>query len=565
MKQLKKTLLTLALLITAVTGAWATDYTTLAVGDVIKVGDTFTPTAECAFNDNGVHSGETYTLMRADVDDGYNVTEKTDGAYYVFKYDTFTYPYIHFEKAFAVTAISDGLEVTNIETIKGTLFYTLALHESAASSGPKVTWTAASKTGQFTMPGGNVTLEPDYYPQATAAEGAVTAATDVKATTDAPLVTIDKTKLTGAKKLMYYVSTDATAPAYDAEGWTEVLPTAENYTEAANLNVWYYPVGTDEGTDGATATYSDGDICATALTVTLGAAPTYAVTFADDLTEPTLWTASPNAGVVKGTEVTVTYTGAKKVLGVKAEKKTAPASTPLDNTTTAWTAGKYAVPAGGLTYSDAITVSGDVTLTLTDGETLTLNKGISLAEGATLTVEGTGTMNVNGTNNSTASTVASSTGTLILTSGTLTAKGGNGQDATDPEQTGASGGAAINGSVTVNGGSLTATGGNGGNCIGATIGYDSYAGAGGAAISGDVTITDGAVAATGGNGGSIGASNFGMGVHGGAGGAAIGGNATLTGGTLTATQGANGTGSLGDSSVGTGGKAVAGTVTDNRN
>ena len=255
------------------------------------------------------------------------------------------------------------------------------------------------------------------------------------------------------------------------------------------------------------------------------------------------------------------WTTGETLAGGQAEEGSA--STPLDNTTTAWTAGTFAVPAGGLIYSDAITVSGDVTLTLTDGETLTLNKGISLASGATLTIQGNGAMVVNGTNNSTASTVAGSTGTLILTSGTLTATGGKGQDATDPEQTGASGGAAINGSVTVNGGSLTATGGNGGNCIGATIGYDSYAGAGGAAISGDVTITDGAVAATGGNGGSIGASNFGMGVHGGAGGAAIGGNATLTGGTLTATQGANGTGSLGDSSVGTGGKAVAGTVTNN--
>ena len=325
-RQLKKTLLTLALLITAVTGAWATDYTTLAVGDVIKVGDTFTPTAECAFNDNGVHSGETYTLMRADVDNDYNVTEKTDGAYYVFKYDTFTYPYIHFEKAFAVTAISDGLEVTNIENIKGMLSYTLALHESAPSSGPEVTWTAATKnSGSFTMPAGNVTLEPEYYTQATADEGAVTAATDVKATTDAPLVTIDETKLTGVKKLMYYVSTEATAPAYDAEGWTDVLPTAENYTEAATLNVWYYPVGTDEGVDEATATYSDGDICATALTVSLGAAPTYAVTFADDLTEPDKWTASPAAGVVKGTAVNVTYTGSKKVIGVKAEKKAAAA------------------------------------------------------------------------------------------------------------------------------------------------------------------------------------------------------------------------------------------------
>ena len=285
-------------------------------------------------------------------------------------------------------------------------------------------------------------------------------------------------------------------------------------------------------------------------------------------TEVELTVDDANILSIEGLKVTAKKAGETKVTAKAGDKTaectvTVKAATPLDNTTTAWTAGTFAVPAGGLTYSDAITVSGDVTLTLTDGETLTLNKGISLAEGATLTVKGNGMMVVNGTNNSTASTVAGSTGTLILTSGTLTATGGKGQDMTDHDQTGASGGAAINGSVTVNGGSLTANGGNGGNCIGATIGGNTYGGAGGAAISGDVTITDGAVAATGGNGGSIGASNFGYAVHGGAGGAAIGGNATLTGGKLTATQGANGTGSLSMSSVGTGGKAVAGTVTNN--
>ena len=141
-----KLLLLLALLMTAATGAWATDYTTLAVGDVIKVGDTFTPTAESAgaFNDSEVRSGETYTLIRADVDNEYNVTEKTDGAYYVFKYDSEMYPYKHFQKAFAVTAISDGLEVTNIKTVKGMLVYILAVHESA---GAPVTYTVSLNDG----------------------------------------------------------------------------------------------------------------------------------------------------------------------------------------------------------------------------------------------------------------------------------------------------------------------------------------------------------------------------------------------------------------------------------
>ena len=130
---MKKTrlLLLLALLMTAATGAWATDYTTLAVGDVIKVGDTFSPTDDGAINDWGVDNGKIYTLIRADIDNEYNVTEKTDGAYYVFKYvSIMSSPYIHFDKAFEVTAISDGLEVTKIETEKGYLFYTLALHES---------------------------------------------------------------------------------------------------------------------------------------------------------------------------------------------------------------------------------------------------------------------------------------------------------------------------------------------------------------------------------------------------------------------------------------------------
>ena len=192
----------------------------------------------------------------------------------------------------------------------------------AAATGPEVAWNAAEKTGTFTMPGGNVELEPEYYPQATVADGGVTAAdADARATTDDPLVKVDATKLTGAKKLMYFVSNSGTtAPAYDAEGWTDQLPNAEGFTQQGIVYVWYYPVGTDEGVDGATATYSDGDMNATALTARIAAAPTYAVTFAEG-TDPNEWTASPATDVTKGQTVTVTYSGSKKVLGVKAEKK----------------------------------------------------------------------------------------------------------------------------------------------------------------------------------------------------------------------------------------------------
>ena len=155
-----------------------------------------------------------------------------------------------------------------------------------AASGPEVAWDKASKTGTFTMPGGNVTLEPEYYPQAAVADGGVTAAdADARATTDDPLVKVDATKLTGAKKLMYFVSNSGTtAPAYDAEGWTDQLPTAEGFTQQGIVYVWYYPVGTDEGVDGATATYSDGDICLQSITARIAAAPTKVTMAVNDKT-----------------------------------------------------------------------------------------------------------------------------------------------------------------------------------------------------------------------------------------------------------------------------------------
>ena len=205
-------------------------------------------------------------------------------------------------------------------------------------------WTLTNK-----MPAGNVTVTAEYFPQATAAEGALTAATGVAATTSEPLVTLDASKLTGATKLMYLASTDATKPAYDAQGWSDKVPTADSFTEAGNVNVWYYPVGTDD--EDPAKTFSDGDICATALTVSLAAAPTYSVTFAEDNPEPDKWSASPNTGLTKGTEVTVTYSGTRKVIGVKAEKILDMRSTPL--TVEALTAGIVTVnsPNSGMQYS----------------------------------------------------------------------------------------------------------------------------------------------------------------------------------------------------------------------
>ena len=236
------------------------------------------------------------------------------------------------------TSHSSSMNITFDEDLTTGLTTLMAAATPAASGTPvALTWDAATpNTATLTngMPAGNVTVSVEYFPQATA-EGAVTAATGVKATTEDALVTIDKNKLTGVAKMMYYVSADAeaTAPAYDAEGWTDKVPTAENYKQAADLKVWYYPVGTDEGVDEATATYSDGDMNATALAVSLGDAPTYDVTLnAEGLStdEAAAWkvakgdatpAAFPLKGVKKGDKVTVTYSSTRKVIGVKAEKK----------------------------------------------------------------------------------------------------------------------------------------------------------------------------------------------------------------------------------------------------
>ena len=478
------------------------------------------------------------------------------------------------------------LEKVHVASGSGTLTdpYVFAPGAAAPAATPvPLTWTEATKTATLTngMPAGNVTVSVEYFPQAEFAMStdatpvalAPTAIADVPATTDGPIVNPGTVKNIGSTEtaqgtVMYYVSStpldEAALLALAADQWTADVPTAKSLAQG-QAYVYYYIKGAEpatiaERTDANTC--SDGDIlAANVVNVTLAAAPLWNAEF--DLTNAPeedkagKWSTDiPEGGVVKGTPVKVTYTGSKKIIGVKAEKKSAFIT--LDNTTTACTAGKYAVPAGGLTYSDAITVSGDVTLTLTDGEMLTLNKGISLASGATLTVEGNGTMNINGTNNSTASTVAG-TGMLVLTSGTLNAKGGDGESIYFAfDYHGGSGGTAINGSVTVSGGTLTAIGGNGGEAYSGSEFENSYGGSGGTAITGSVTINSGTLTATGGNGGKLDCAEDCTHYKAGNGGDAIGGSVTENGGTTTFANGSDGSASFGsgcsDCNAGSGGK-----------
>ena len=339
MIQIKKTILTLVALLAVTTGAWADETPLLTIEskdntDFKSGSKTFDDKVTVTFSNEVKNFGNVYgwysagaaSLLTVAGTNGYTITSckfYTNNGIAATGYTVEgESPSVYLSPGTVYIDDSKSVEIgyqgiTKIEVYGGA---------ASSSSGPEVAWDKATKTGQFSMPGGNVTLEPEYYPQATVADGGVTAAdADARATTDDPLVKVDATKLTGAKKLMYFVSNSGTtAPAYDAEGWTDQLPTAEGFTQQGIVYVWYYPVGTDEGVDDATATYSDGDICLQSITARIAPEPTYAVTFAEG-TDPNEWSASPNTGVKKDQTVTVTYTGSKKVIGVKAEKKAAAA------------------------------------------------------------------------------------------------------------------------------------------------------------------------------------------------------------------------------------------------
>ena len=262
-----------------------------------------------------------------------------------------------------LTVYAKGLavgEATVTVTSNDDATKTAACTVTVIQPGPKVAWNKAEKTGKFTMPGGNVTLEPDYYPQA-ALTAAPTAINDVPATTDGAIVKAGTVANIGSTEtaqgtVMYYVSTtaldDAALLALDADQWTADVPTAEKLTKG-QAYVYYYVRGNDSDTD--EENFSDGDIlAANALTVTIAAEPTYAVTFAEG-TDPNEWTADPKADVKKGQTVTVTYTGSKKVIGVKAEKK---AKAPAGPITVTWNSDD--ITGSGKSFTkDGVTITAD--------------------------------------------------------------------------------------------------------------------------------------------------------------------------------------------------------------
>ena len=260
-----------------------------------------------------------------------------------------------------VTAVAPGTATITATATNGTADTsddkTAACTVTVIQPGPEVAWDKATKT----------------------------AINDVPATTDGAIVKAGTVANIGSTEtaqgtVMYYVSQtaldDAALLALAADKWTADVPTAEKLAQG-QAYVYYYVRGNDSNNDDEN--FSDGDIlAANALTVTIADAPTYAVTFAEGVNpEPPAepeWTAVPNAGVTKGQTVTVTYTGSKKVIGVKAEKKAAAPTTVTWNSpnfqgTTYTQDGVTLTPSSGDgAFSNALYDYGENTFTTTLGK-----------------------------------------------------------------------------------------------------------------------------------------------------------------------------------------------------
>ncbi len=142
----------------------------------------------------------------------------------------------------------------------------------------EVAWDAATNTGTFDMIASDVVLTPLYAPTAAWAEVETmkqlpAAAEGVIAGTDAPLI-VEGTVATGQGTVMYFATTEqlTAEQAAQANGWLSTLPTAEGYDDATTVYVWYYIKGADTP-DGQEATdkntFNDSEICAQPLEVSV--------------------------------------------------------------------------------------------------------------------------------------------------------------------------------------------------------------------------------------------------------------------------------------------------------
>ncbi|UKK59466.1 DUF1566 domain-containing protein [Prevotella communis] len=280
MKTISRYIMTLALLLTAVTGAWADETLLLTIEskdyqDFLGGSKTFDDKVTVTFSnwvsndgdDNGWYADE--SLLTVAGTNGYTITSckfytNSDDAKTGYTVEGES-PSVYLYAGFVFTDATQSVYIGG-PGIKKIEVYTAA----SSASDPKVAWNASTKTGTFAMPGSDVVLTPIY---AKAAAFATTgnepevktllpeAAEGVIAGTDASLIAegtgivafaAASTEVTQGT-LMYAIGTSATeAPALTA--FSATVPTAKDIADdGADVYVWYYIKGADTP-DGQQAT-----------------------------------------------------------------------------------------------------------------------------------------------------------------------------------------------------------------------------------------------------------------------------------------------------------------------
>ena len=260
-----KILMTLALLLTAVTGAWAQTIVTWTDDDLTGSAgmDSYTKDGVTITCDPRLSEGRSFNSPVTISTTLGNFTKIVITGYYS------TAP-ISSSGFTADGNVSTWTGNTSSLRLSDAIAYATKF-EFTIEKPIEVTWDAKTKTGTFQMPGSDVVLTPLYAPTATwdvvdNAEQLPAALEGIIAGQDEAIVTPGQS---AQGTVMYAVTTTAdAAPALDA--FSATVPTAKTYDDATTLYVWYYIQG-DDTPDGQQPTeentFNDSEISTTPLTV----------------------------------------------------------------------------------------------------------------------------------------------------------------------------------------------------------------------------------------------------------------------------------------------------------
>ena len=346
-----KILITLALLLTAVTGAWAdepnvynsgtVDLRTLKMGDILMSGVTLVHEIESwdglrLEQNRYAKDGITQTSAPQDVD------APTIGENGQIEYQSITY-----------TPVTEGGEAGGAWVVLSIVDASYSGHNykkvsvGGIEAPLTVTWDATTKTGTFTQPGSDVVLTPQYAPAAQLDEnGAPAAVSGLEIAADAAIITAGQS---AQGTLLYAVGTSETEkPALTA--FAATLPNAKDQTAAGNYYVWYYIQGQDtpQGQEPtAENTFNDSEIMGPVMvelltnehTLNIKQSPNITVTVAGTAVTPTDDKVTP---VTTGQEVKIKAKEGYKFRKVEVKKGgAATLATALENGATVVIAFKY--------------------------------------------------------------------------------------------------------------------------------------------------------------------------------------------------------------------------------